>query len=159
MKKFAFYLFLFLCAKSGFAGTPETAVTCDISHSPADVEVVSGAWTGTSSQSRDLQHYLKKNIEKVRKNWYRVIPASARSPQLKRGCAVIQFKVAANGLIGDLRMKESSGEDDLDLAAWQGVDRSNPLQRFPKQVKEKEIVLRVRFLYNPNTNEARQSKP
>ena len=159
MQTLAIYLFLFLCAEAGFAGTPETGVTCDISHSTADVEVVSGTWTSTGSQPRDLQRYVKKNIEKVRANWYRFMPDSARPPQLKRGCAVIQFKVAANGIIGDLRMKESSGEDDLDLAAWRGVDQSNPLQRFPKSVKEKEIVLRVKFLYNPDAKEGKQSKP
>lgn len=145
MKLLSILLFLGL-STALFAGESEKASTCDVSVRGKDVEVVRGA-------SAELVPYVSKFISKVRESWFKLIPKSVRTAPYKQGCTVIELTVSADGTIANMHLKEPSGDVDMDRAAWGGVTWSNPFDPFPGVVKEKEITLRIRFLYNPDKND------
>lgn len=149
----ALLLFFLLLGTSPalFAGEGEKPQTCDVSVRGKDVEVVKGA-------SPDLEPYVSKFISKVRDSWFKLIPKSVREAPYKRGCTLIELTVSSDGRIADMRLKEPSGDVDMDRAAWGGVTWSNPFEPFPRTVKEKEITLRIRFLYNPDKNNTEKER-
>src|SRR5262249_45521630 len=87
----------------------------------ADVDVV------TDTKGIDIEPYVQKVIKRLRASWYSVIPAPARAPELKSGTTKIEFSIACDGKLNGIRIVESSGDRDLDGAAWTAVSESNPL--------------------------------
>jgi TonB family protein len=125
-----------------FAGEEDRPVSCADSSS-SDLQILNGA------KSPELKPYVQKAVKKIRDHWFSLVPPSALEPERKYGCTVIQFTVEAEGKVKDMKLSEPSGDVGMDRAAWGGITASNPFDSFPKAVKEKEITLRIRFLYNP----------
>jgi TonB family protein len=106
----------------------------------------------------DAGPYLRSVLEKIRKNWYAAIPEVARPPKLKRGVAVISFKIANDGSVSEMKLDRPSGDISLDRAAWAGIAFSNKFDRFPKNMTEKFIALRFKFCYNPQAQKEAAAK-
>jgi TonB family protein len=98
----------------------------------------------------DFGPYLKGVLEKVRSNWYNLIPDEARSPQFKQGKLAILFIINKNGNVEGMRINPSSGDAALDRAAWGGITASNPFSPLPKEFTGPYLALRFRFFYNPD---------
>ena len=107
--------------------------------------------------------YLQRVSEDVRKHWHEAIPESAK---MKRGNVVIEFAIyKAGGLarpkIGrsfgeksfGMKLVATSGDVDLDRAAWDGITASDPFSPLPSEFGGPYIALRVRFSYNPEKAE------
>ncbi len=95
-----------------------------------------------------FSEYIKDVIFKAERNWYDHIPKQARGRHGERGKLTIQFVIHRNGKISDMILAQSSGDVQLDQAAWNALLKTSPYKRFPKQVVESEIKLRFLFLYN-----------
>ena len=95
----------------------------------------------------DFRPYLIQVLAAVRRNWYAVIPESARLG-MNRGRVAIQFAIGKNGSVPKLVIASSSGIPSLDRAAVAGISASNPFPALPREYTGNEIRLQFLFQYN-----------
>jgi TonB family protein len=95
----------------------------------------------------DFWPYLIKVLSSVRRNWFAVIPESARLGQ-RGGRVIIQFAIDRNGSVPKLVIANSSGTDALDRAAVAGISASNPFPPLPPEFRGGQIRLQFAFRYN-----------
>jgi TonB family protein len=86
-------------------------------------------------------------VNRVRVNWYSLIPEIARIGQ-KKGRVVIIFTISGNGTIQDIRLVANSGTEPLDRAAMGSITASNPFAKLPANFDGDHLVLQFTFLYN-----------
>lgn len=94
----------------------------------------------------DFRPYLVQVLASVRRNWYAVMPESARLGA--RGRVVIQFAIGRNGQVPKLVIAVPSGLDALDRAAVASISASNPFPPLPSEYGGAEIRLQLVFSYN-----------
>jgi TonB family protein len=94
----------------------------------------------------DFGPYLARVVFAVRRNWYAVIPESARLGE--RGRVGVIFEIIKDGSVPQLRMIASSGSDPLDRAAVAGIRASIPFPPLPQEFTGNHLVLQFLFLYN-----------
>ncbi len=97
-------------------------------------------------QGADFRPYLLRVLTSVRRNWFAVIPESARLG--RRGKVVVQFAISRDGKVPKLIIASPSGADPLDRAAVAGISASNPFPPLPSDFKGTEIRLQLVFVYN-----------
>jgi TonB family protein len=93
----------------------------------------------------DFRPYLTRVLAAVRRNWYAVIPESARLG--RTGKVVIQFAISKDGSVPKLVIAEPSGADPLDRAAVAGISASNPFPPLPPEFRGSQIRLQLAFDY------------
>jgi TonB family protein len=103
----------------------------------------------SDTQGVDFGPYLKRVVDNVRRNWYELIPESARAPILRKGKVDIEFAIAKEGWVGGIKVVSSSGDVALDRAAYDGILHTNPLPPLPREFSDKYLALRFHFFYNP----------
>jgi len=94
----------------------------------------------------DFRPYLVSVLSAVRRNWFAVMPESA-----KRGLpgkVVIQFAVSRDGSVPKLVIASSSGTPALDRAAVAGISASTPFPPLPSGFRGLTVRLQLVFLYN-----------
>jgi TonB family protein len=103
----------------------------------------------TPTEGVDFSNYLARVLASVKRNWYSVMPESARLGD--RGNVVLQFKIMQNGqvLAPEPQMVSSSGKEPLDRAALSAIRASSPFEPLPPAFHGPFIELRFMFLYNP----------
>jgi TonB family protein len=94
----------------------------------------------------DFWPYLVRVLSAVRRNWFSVIPESARLG--RQGRTVIQFAIGRDGSVPKLVIATPSGTDALDRAAVAGISASNPFPPLPAEFKGGQIRLQFVFKYN-----------
>jgi TonB family protein len=94
----------------------------------------------------DFGPYLARVVYIVRRNWYSIIPESARLGE--RGRVAIVFEILKDGAVPQLRLVASSGADALDRAALAGIRASIPFPPLPEAFTGNHLVLQFIFLYN-----------
>jgi len=97
-------------------------------------------------QGVDFRPYLITILSAVRRNWYAVIPESAKLGRM--GKVVIQFAINKNGYVPKLVIASGSGTEALDRAAVAGVSASNPFPPLPAEFGGEQVRLQFVFLYN-----------
>lgn len=102
--------------------------------------------------------YFKITLTRVRGNWYKLLPPEAREPMLKQGKVTIEFKILKGGDVDDLKIVDTSGDDQLDGAARGSVLRSTPMLPLPSEYKDKFLGIRITFCYNPGSDSRLASK-
>jgi outer membrane biosynthesis protein TonB len=102
----------------------------------------------SDTQGVDFGPYLRQVIEIVRRNWYGLMPESARLGQ--KGRVQLDFQIMRDGSVpkGEPATSASSGSIALDQAAKSAIDLSNPFQPLPHEYKGNDLKLRFIFLYN-----------
>jgi TonB family protein len=96
----------------------------------------------------DLHSYVHRLMLKVRSSWYALVPESAKAPTMRRGRVTIEFRVIKDGQISNLRYAESSGDPELDQAAYGGIKNASPFP-LPDDFACGFLALRFHFYYNP----------
>ncbi len=99
----------------------------------------------------EFANYIKSVRSDVLRNWYKVIPESAKD---KTGEVTIQFSIARDGTISGLRLAAGSGDAELDGAAEAAITSSNPLPPLPDEFQAEFFDLRFRFQYHPEKSAA-----
>ena len=94
----------------------------------------------------DFKPYLIRVLAAVRRNWFAVIPESARYG--RRGKVVIQFAISRTGSVPKLVIVTPSGTEAFDRAAVAGVSASNPFPPLPPEFRGDQIRLQLAFSYN-----------
>ncbi|HEX9759986.1 MAG TPA: TonB C-terminal domain-containing protein [Candidatus Acidoferrales bacterium] len=102
----------------------------------------------TPDEGVDFNNYLARVLASVRRNWYAVIPQSARLGE--KGRVVLQFRIMKDGgvPVGEPALVASSGRDPLDRAASSSIRASHPFEPLPAAFSGPYIELRFIFLYN-----------
>jgi TonB family protein len=98
----------------------------------------------------DFWPYLVRVLSSVRRNWFAVIPESARLGQ-RGGRVIIQFAIDRNGSVPKLVIANSSGTDALDRAAVAAISASNPFPPLPPEFRGSQVRLQFAFRYNVGT--------
>ena len=97
----------------------------------------------------DFRGYLWDVVRSIRRNWHAVIPADARPPLNKKGCATIEFAIEKDGRLTGMKLVQSSGDATLERAAWAGITASSPFRSLPEPFTGQSLALRFHFHYNP----------
>jgi len=108
----------------------------------------------TPIEEVDMSNYLSRMLVTVRRNWFAVVPESAR--QGEKGRVVVRFRILRDGRIpeADVKLETSSGKQPLDDAVMSSVRSSSPLEPLPAKFKGPQIEIRFIFLYNLPLSEA-----
>ncbi|MBZ5660200.1 MAG: energy transducer TonB [Acidobacteriia bacterium] len=106
----------------------------------------------TPTEGVDFTNYLARVLASVKRNWYAVMPESARLGD--RGKVALQFRIMRNGVVPDAEpvMVGGSGKDPLDRAAVSSIRASTPFEPLPPAFSGPYIELRFIFLYNVPQN-------
>jgi TonB family protein len=94
----------------------------------------------------DFKPYLIQVLAAVKRNWFAVMPQSARWG--RQAQVRIQFAIRKDGAVPKLVIASSSGADPLDRAAVAGVSASNPFPPLPREFGGNEVRLQFTFSYN-----------
>jgi TonB family protein len=100
----------------------------------------------SDTKGYDFGPYMNQVVNRVRVNWYSLIPEIARLG--KRGKVVIIFTITKNGTIANLRQAANSGTEALDRAAYGAITASNPFAQLPVNFDGDHLDLQFTFLYN-----------
>src|SRR5436309_8167628 len=100
----------------------------------------------SDTRGYDFGPYMNQVVNRVRVNWYTLIPEIARLG--RKGRVVIIFTITKNGTIDDIRLVANSGTEPLDRAAMGSITASNPFARLPSGFDGDRLVLQFTFLYN-----------
>lgn len=102
----------------------------------------------TPTEGVDFTNYLARIVASVKRNWYSVMPESARLGE--RGRVVLQFRILRDGDVPDAEpgLAGSSGKEPLDRAAISSIRASSPFPPLPEAFSGPYIELRFMFLYN-----------
>lgn len=98
----------------------------------------------------DFGPYLKRLRETIYQHWDPLIPQSAMPPEMKKGTVLIEFAILRDGKVAGLRILSGSGDTPLDRAAYGAITYANPLPQLPDKFAGDYLLLRARFLYNPD---------
>jgi TonB family protein len=88
-------------------------------------------------------------VQKVRANWYDLVPDVARAPTMKEGCVGIEFAIRKDGYVVGEKLSYGSGDVQLDRAAWAAISDLYLFPALPPEFKGEHITLRFHFVYNP----------
>jgi TonB family protein len=102
----------------------------------------------TPTDGVDFTNYFQRLLASVKRNWYAIIPESARMGD--KGKVVIQFRIQTNGTVPypEPNLVRSSGKEPLDRAAMGAISASSPFEPLPTAYTRPYIELRFTFLYN-----------
>jgi TonB family protein len=100
----------------------------------------------SDTRGYDFGPYMNQVVNRVRYNWYSLIPEIARLG--KRGKVVIVFTITKNGIIANLHQVANSGDTALDRAAYGSISASNPFAQLPAGFDGDHLDLQFTFLYN-----------
>ncbi|MCB9384475.1 MAG: TonB family protein [Bryobacterales bacterium] len=114
---------------------------------PSPGNIGSGLELLSDPKGVDFRPYLLQLLNAVRRNWYAVLPESARLG-MERGRVAVQFSVDRQGNVPKLVIASSSSSQPLDRAAVAGVSASLPFPPLPREYTGQEIRLQFVFLYN-----------
>lgn len=147
------YLFLLPCLTAQTRSAPPPPAPPHFLSTKTDVafETYGNAEVRTKLSAEDLKllnQFLPKDIDKVKKRWYRLVPQEARPPENRKGLVYVRFVIHRNGTVSDLNTVYSSGDAAMVAAAWNGIQKAAPFRHFPRHFKGKEIRLQFNFAYN-----------
>ncbi len=111
-------------------------------------EMSGGLTMLTPTEGVDFSSYLDRVVASVKRNWYSIIPESARMGE--QGKVYIDFEIMRDGSVPptDPTLMRTSGKDPLDRAAMSSIRASNPFEPLPPAFSGPLIKLRFVFLYN-----------
>src|SRR5262245_39025900 len=78
----------------------------------------------------DFRPYLEVVLQEVRENWHHLISECA---QMMKGKLAIEFAIAKDGKIAEMKLVARSHSVMLDRAAWGSITASNPFRPLPSE--------------------------
>lgn len=114
---------------------------------PSKGNVGSGVELLSDADGVDFRPYLLQVLNSVRRNWFAVIPESARLG-IEKGRVAIQFSISREGDVPKLVIASSARSQPLDRASVAGVSASLPFPPLPEEFSGDEIRVQLVFLYN-----------
>jgi TonB family protein len=106
----------------------------------------------------DFGPYMRHLKVTVQGHWNALIPAVALPPLSKSGTVTIELAVMKDGHVRGMKVVKSSGDSQLDRAAWGGITDAIPLPTLPSEFKGDYLKLRCNFIYNPPAKQPQEAK-
>jgi TonB family protein len=102
----------------------------------------------TPTEGIDFTSYLQRVLASVKRNWYAIMPESARLGD--QGRVTLQFRIMQNGIVPDAepQLISTSNKEPLDRAAISSIRASTPFEPLPPGFSGPFIELRFIFFYN-----------
>ncbi len=102
----------------------------------------------TPDQGVDFNGYLARVLASVKRNWYAIMPESAKLGD--RGRVILDFKIMRDGSVPmpEPVLRSTSGKEPLDRAAMSSIRASSPFEPLPSAFSGPYIELRFIYLYN-----------
>lgn len=94
----------------------------------------------------DFRPYLLQILQTVRRNWFSVMPESAKLG--RTGKVALQFAIAKSGEVTKIVYATESGVESLDRAAVASISMSNPFPPLPTEFRGNVVRLQFTFSYN-----------
>ena len=88
-----------------------------------------------------FQDYMSDIQQKIKDNWDPV-----KTDKSKK--VILLFKVYKDGKVTDIKVKKSSGNEEMDNSAIEAVIKSSPLPPLPKDYKLDDVDILFNFDYN-----------
>lgn len=88
----------------------------------------------------DLQDYMKKTHDKLKKNW--------NSNSDKSGKVVLSYTINKDGSLMNYKIVSSEGSKDLEQDAINALKKSVPFEPLPKSYKSDNILVQFTFDYD-----------
>lgn len=110
----------------------------------------------TEHSGVELGEYGADLLNVIRDKWYSMIPKST-DPAAPPRTAVVDFVLKKHGVLGKMRIEESSEDKSLDSAAWDAIQTAVPFPLPPPNFPYKSLEVRYFFEYNREPSEARPS--
>jgi TonB family protein len=96
----------------------------------------------------DFSSYVETLIKTVLPNWYKLIPQEAQAPEMKKGKVSIGFAIQKDGKLGHVDISRSSGDLELDRAAFDTILKSAPFSALPLGFARSSLSFRFHFSHN-----------
>jgi TonB family protein len=125
---------------------------------PSTTEQRGGIQILSDTMGVDFGPYMRRLKLTVRNHWNALIPEVALPPLSKSGTVTIELAVMKNGQVRGMKVVQSSGDSQLDRAAWGGITDAIPLPTLPSEFKGDYLKLRCNFIYNPAAKPAQEVK-
>jgi hypothetical protein len=102
----------------------------------------------TPTEGVDFSNYIARMLASVHRNWYAVIPESARLGD--KGMVVLQFKIMRNGSVpsDEPALVATSSKEPLDRGGLSSIKATNPFEPLPPTFRGPFVEFRFIFLYN-----------
>ena len=102
----------------------------------------------TPTEGIDFTSYLQRVVASVKRNWYAIMPESARLGD--QGRVMLQFRIMQNGGVPDAepQLISTSNKEPLYRAAISSIRASSPFEPLPPGFSGPFIELRFIFFYN-----------
>jgi TonB family protein len=130
----------------GDLGAGTGGIGAEINQAPAAGRRESKLQLLSDPMGADFRPYLLQILQTVRRNWFAVMPESAKLG--RRGTVLLQFAIAKDGNVPKLVVATSSGVDPLDRAAIASISMSNPFPPLPLDFRGNVVRLQLTFAYN-----------
>jgi TonB family protein len=131
--------------KSGTGGA-RTGVQGPVVQESPDFSTSEDAKILSDTRGYDFGPYMNQVVNRVRVNWYSLLPEIARLG--RRGRVVIVFTITANGSVANLQLVANSGTEPLDRSAIGSINLSNPFPKLPPGFDGDHLTLQFTYLYN-----------
>jgi TonB family protein len=95
----------------------------------------------------DIAPYQSRVLLIIGTNWRHLINTSGTNLRHRDGTTVVKFKISREGEIRDIRLVQSSDQEDLDAIAVQCISLSAPLPALPKGLEKKELNQKFTFKF------------
>jgi TonB family protein len=130
----------------GDLGAGEGGLGLGINQPPAAGRQQSKLQLLSDPMGADFGPYLLQILQTVRRNWFAVMPESAKLG--RRGTVLVQFAIAKDGSVTKVVFATNSGVDSLDRAAVASISMSNPFPPLPAEFRGNVVRLQFTFAYN-----------
>jgi TonB family protein len=105
----------------------------------------------SDAQGVNFDPYVSSVFKTIHAHWLELVP-DASLLRKQEGNVTIEFSIARDGKLEDLKFLANSGEALLDRAAQAGILASSPFPALPAEFKGPSIRLRLNFAYRPWTS-------
>ncbi len=134
----------------GDAGARPSGIGEAINQAPSPGKQGSALEPLSDPMGVDFRPYLLQILSTVRRNWFAVMPESAKLG--RRGKVALQFAISRDGSVLKIVFAANSGADSLDRAAVASISMSHPFPPLPTEFHGNQIRLQFTFQYNMSPN-------
>lgn len=103
----------------------------------------------SDTQGVDFNSYLSQEVmTKIQREWLVQIQKVDVTAAAKKARVTIEFAIARNGSIGQIRLKQSTQEQMLDDAVREAIQAASPFAPLPAKFHGEDVTLRLQCDYN-----------
>jgi TonB family protein len=103
----------------------------------------------SNTQGVDFNSYLSREVmSKIQREWASQIQSVSAQAATKQGKVIIEFAIDRDGSIGEIQLKQSTEDHELDDAVRGAIQSASPFAPLPARFRGKNLVLRFQCDYN-----------